>query len=424
MKKLSLLLSIVMLFSAFAVVLPVSAANGYTVSDKPFANFSMNVGSDETERNFIWHSDSGEGYVDFAVKNGSAFPSEYTTVQTRLSLFNGKYVHRATIFGLKNDTDYVYRLRSGNNVSETKYFDTDATDAFNFIFVGDPQMGSGNLSSNITKWKNTLSTALNMFPETSLLVSAGDQVEDEFNHEYFAAFLEPEQLDSLAIATSIGNHDYDSVFYKNYFNNPNTTIDGKVYGESKAGGDYWYTYNNVLFMHINTCSTNWDEHKVFMQNAISANPNVGWKVVVTHYTYFGSNSYYLNDQIRERREAFAPIMAELDIDVVLSGHEHVNSRAYMIDGLTPDTAQGNATSVTDPTGILYLSGGSPSGSKYYELLSDDQLPHIAFKLQKEITFTNVEIDADSFKITTYRASDKKALDTFEIKKDKLLDSNL
>ncbi len=422
MKKISLALAIVMLLSVFMIASPaaaVSAADaGYTVSDTVFENFSMNVGSDETERNFIWHSDSNVGYVDYAVKNGNAFPDEYTSVQTRLTLFNGKYVHRATIFGLANDTEYVYRLRSGDTVSGLKYFDTDPADHFNFIFVGDPQMGSGNLNTEIANWKKTLATATEMFPQSSFLVSAGDQVEVSTRSDFFSAFLAPEQLPSLAIATSIGNHDYDSNFYKNYFNNPNTTTDGKVYGNTHAGGDYWYTYNNVLFMHINTCNTSWEEHKEFMQKAIAANPNVGWKVVVTHYNFFGSNEYFINDMIRERREQFAPIMQELDIDVVLAGHEHVNSRAYMIDGLTPDTAQGTATSVSDPTGVLYLSGGTPSGSKHYKLLPDDQLPHIAFKLQNTITFTNIEVDADSFKITTYRVSDRAILDTFEIKKDK------
>jgi hypothetical protein len=267
MRKFSLILALVMLFSAFTMALPtasVSAAEtNYTVSDSAFANFSMNVGSDETERNFIWHSDSSEGYVDFAVRNGNTFPTEYTSAQTRLSLFEGKYVHRATIFGLKSDTEYVYRLRSGSTVSSVKFFNTDSEDSFNFIFVGDPQMGSsnGSLNTQISNWTNTLSTAMEMFPESSLLVSAGDQVEKDSNPDYFAAFLAPEQLSSLAIATSIGNHDYNSAFYKNYFNNPNTAIDGKSYGVSKAGGDYWYTYGNVLFMHINSCNISWNEHK-------------------------------------------------------------------------------------------------------------------------------------------------------------------
>jgi hypothetical protein len=422
-KRVSFILAIAMLLSVFTIAIPsisltAEAESDVVVYESHFENFSMNVGSDETERNFIWHSDSLTGYVDIAVRNGNTFPSEYTTVSTRLSRFNGKMVHRATVLGLDYDTEYVYRLRSDDYVSELRYFSTDPIDKFNFIYVGDPQMGAGNLTNNIANWTNTLNVATKMFPETSLLVSAGDQVEISTHPEFFAAFLAPKHLDSLAIATSIGNHDYNSNFHKNYFNSPNTIVDGKSYGESKAGGDYWYTYNNVLFMHINSCNISWAEHKEFMQKAIAANPDVTWKIVVTHYNYFGSNNYFINEAIKERREDFAPIVKELDIDVVLSGHEHVNSRAYMIDGLEYDKNQGDAKSVTDPEGTLYFSGGTPSGSKFYKLLSDAQLPHIAFKLQDTITFTNIEVDGDSFKTTTYRVSDGAVLDTFEIVKTK------
>lgn len=423
-RRLSLILAIVMLLSVFTVVIPtasVAAANDYIVFNKHFENFSMNVGSDETERNFIWHSDSYEGYVDFAVRNGDTFPSEFTTVSTKLTKFNGKLVHRATVLDLDYDTEYVYRLRSGNYVSDTRFFDTDPIDHFNFIFVGDPQMIPNGLENQIAKWTQTLDKATTMFPEASFMISAGDQVEYGYNTELYSAFLAPKQLNSLAIATTIGNHDYNDYLHQNYFNSPNTVVDGKQYGLTKAGGNYWYTYNNVLFMNLNSCNTNWDEHKEFMQKAIAANPDVTWKVVVTHYTFFGSNNYFSNASIKERREKFDPIMQELDIDVVLSGHEHVNTRAYMINGIENGVIKydkTSASSVTDPQGVFYLSGGSPSGSKYYDLLPDSQLGHVAFKLGKTRTFTNIEVDGDSFKITTYASENGQQLDTFEIVKTK------
>ena len=211
-KRVSFILAIAMLLSVFSIAIPsisltAEAESDVVVYESHFENFSMNVGSDETERNFIWHSNSKVGYVDVAVRSGDTFPSEYTTVSTRLSRFNGKMVHSATVLGLEYDTEYVYRLRSDEYVSELRYFSTDPIDKFNFIYVGDPQMGAGNLTNNIANWTNTLNVATRMFPETSLLVSAGDQVEISTHPEFFAAFLAPEQLSSLAIATCIGNHD-------------------------------------------------------------------------------------------------------------------------------------------------------------------------------------------------------------------------
>ncbi|MBR5263396.1 MAG: hypothetical protein IKV50_01745, partial [Clostridia bacterium] len=93
MRKLSLILAAVLVLSVLLPQMSILAADtDYKVSDKAFENFSMNVGADEGERNFLWHSNSTEGYVEFAVRNGDTFPEEYTSVQTYLSQFNGKMV--------------------------------------------------------------------------------------------------------------------------------------------------------------------------------------------------------------------------------------------------------------------------------------------------------------------------------------------
>ena len=426
-KRISLTLVIAILLTAMTSVLPVFSTasaetnENLTVSEALFENVSMNVGSDETERNFIWHSSSVFGALEFAEYSGNGFPSEYKTIETTVTRFNGKYVHRATVYGLDYETSYVYRFRSGDTVSEPRVFDTDPIDHFNFIYVGDPQIGAYGPAKDTANWKATLAKATEMFPGTSLLVSAGDQTDVSTNTIQLEGLLAPDQLDSLAFATSIGNHDYNSSFYKNYFNLPNTQTDGKVYGKSEAGGDYWYTYNNVLFLHINTCNISWAEHKEFMQKAIAANPDVTWKIVITHYSFFGAGEYYINEQIGQRREQFAPLVDELGIDAVLSGHEHSYARAYMINnGTTPDNANGPQSSVTDHEGVFYLTAGSSSGSKFYKILDDAYTPHVAYKLKDTIAFSNVEVDKNSFKITTYSSTDGSVIDSFEIIKHKTL----
>lgn len=422
----SLILVAAMLFTLIisatsAVAVFASSESALTISDDLFENASINVGSDETERNFIWHSKSDEGYLEYAVNDGDGFPDEYVSLKTTVSNFGGTYVHRATAYDLDYETEYVYRFRSGTKVSKNRFFETDPIDRFNFIYIGDAQIGSNGTTNDTAKWKNTVSTAINRFPETSLIVSAGDQVDSAYNIDQFKGFIAPDEFDSLAVATTIGNHDYDSHYYKSFFNTPNTVIDGKTYGNSDAGSDYWFTYNNVLFLNINTCDISWDEHKEFMEKAIAANPNVTWKVVVTHYSFFGAGTYFINEAIAERRAVFAKIVDDLDIDMVLSGHEHVYARSYMInDATTPDNSNGPQSSVTDPDGVLYLTGGSSSGSKYYTLLDDSQTPHIAVKEKNTTSYSNVEVDRDSFKITTYRMSDGSVLDSFEIIKDKKL----
>ena len=310
----------------------------------------MNVGATELERNFNWYFPSANGSVQYAVRNGNSFPAEYTTVNTTAKKLGETYIHRATIKNLQPDTQYVYRIVNDGAVSKNFYFKTAKTDSFSFIYVGDPQVGaSWGVLDDAGLWNTTLKTATEVVPNATLLVSAGDQVEVCTRERYYQGLFAPNYMPTLAFANSMGNHEndnytgvteYDASPYDNHYNPPNTVMNGEVYGASKAGGDYWYTYNNTLFMHINTNSSNMAEHTAFLNGAISANPNVKWKIAVMHFSMFGAGSYFTADAMAQRRELYAPLFDSLDIDVVLSGHEHIYARSYMIEeGFTPYTAE-------------------------------------------------------------------------------------
>ncbi len=383
-------------------------------------SLSMNVGEDETKRNFTWYINiEEEGMVQYAPRNGDKFPDEYVTVTSATEPYQNTYIHRATIDGLKPNTEYVYRIVNGASVSESYYFQTDPEDSFNFIFVGDPQIGgSWGGQDDAGEWAKTLDLATKMFPDTSFLISAGDQVETCTNEEHYKGFLASNALSGLAIATTVGNHDTEAGLYSQHFNNPNTLINGEAFGATAAGCDYWYTYNNALFMHINANNLSVAEHKAFIQNAIMQNLNVQWKIVVMHHGMFGAGPYFTESVIENLRNSLAPVMEEFDIDVVLNGHEHIYARTYMIeDGFTPYMDEGVQSTVHNPKGILYVTGSSSSGSKYYNLHDDASVPHAAVKEKNVTTFSNVEITETSFKITTYRTKDKSVLDSFEITKD-------
>ena len=76
--------------------------------------------------------------------------------------------------------------------------------------------------------------------------------------------------------------------------------------------------------------------------------------------------------------------------------------------------------VTDPQGILYMTANSASGSKYYELTATQQ-DYIAARSQNWLpSYSVIEMDADSFSITTYQLTDDNTVeqidDTFTIEK--------
>lgn len=386
----------------------------------------ITVGEDETARNITWYSPYGDSTasVQYAPKGeDDTFPSTYNeaaaTVKTSSS-DGGYYYCQTTMTDLAADTEYIYRFKNGSIISDTYTFSTGADGSFSFIFVGDPQIGaSGDEATDGANWADTLDTALTHFPDASFLVSAGDQVNTAGSETEYAQYLSPEVMSKLTTATVVGNHDTGSAAHSRHFYDPNTTAsNGSVYGSTSAGSDYWYIYNNVLFMNLNTNNVSTAEHKAFMEDAIAQNPHVLWRVVVFHHSIYSAAGHAVNLDVLTRREELVPVFTELDIDVVLMGHDHVYVRSYMMDGFTPDTSNGIQSSVTDPSGILYLTACSSTGSKYYSLLNSE-FEYAAVKIQENTpNYANIEVTPTSFKISTYRSTDSSLVDEFEIKKTK------
>ena len=403
--------------------MPEMTVGGTTEAPKE-KSICISVGEDETQRNITWYSPYADttASVQYAAKSGNDFPSTYSEAAATVKSSNdgGYYYCQATMTGLVEDTQYIYRFKNGDVISQTYTFSTGKDGSFSFIFVGDPQIGaSGNAETDGANWAATLNTALNHFPETSFLVSAGDQVNSANSESEYAQYLSPEAMTSLTTATVIGNHDSWTANYSQHFYEPNTAAsNGQVYGATTAGSDYWYVYNDVLFINLNTNNVSTAEHKAFMEDAIKQNPHVLWKVVVLHHSIYSAAGHSNDADVLTRREELVPVFTALDIDVVLMGHDHVYVRSYMMNGFTPDSEYGVQSSVTDPSGILYLTACSSTGSKYYSLLNGN-FDYAAVKLQENTPhYANVQVTPTSFKISTYRSTDSSLVDEFEIKKSK------
>ena len=378
----------------------------------------LTLGSDESSRGLTWYADTDvAGQVQYAkaadMVNGE-FPEDYTTIQATSAATNdeGFYSNQATFTGLEENTEYVYRVVNGDTVSEVYSFSTgDYDSSFSFAFVGDPQIGAGSTPEDIEGWNETLDTIQNDM-DVDFLFSAGDQVNVNNDEEQYTGYIN-DALSSLASVTTIGNHDSGSTAYSEHFNLPNESAE---YGETEAGTDYWFVYNNTLFMDINSNDLSAAEHKAFMEEAIAANPDVTWKTVIFHHSVYSTASHTNDDDIIQRRAELPPVFDELGIDVVLMGHDHVYTRTYMMNGTTPDTSNGVQSEVTNPDGVLYLTANSASGSKYYDIQAPDAAFSAVMDQSYRRTVTDVEITDTSYTLTTYYADDMSVLDTFTINK--------
>ena len=307
----------------------------------------------------------------------------------------------------------------------------------------------------------------------SFIISAGDQVNKtgQAKEEEYAGYLSPDVLASLPVATTIGNHDSLNPDYTYHFNNPNATS----YGETEAGGDYYYSYGDGLFIVLNTNNYNVAEHEQAIAEAVASDPDAAWRVVTIHQDIYGTGLDHSDTDGMILRTQLTPIFDEYDIDVVLQGHDHTYSRSKLLygDGQThgtyefrlnaegtdydwdnayntqtdeqiplypaEDDAAGTAahdafladngcytienttgSTVVNPQGTLYMTANSASGSKFYELIATQQ-DYIAQRSQNWLpSYSVIEMDSNSFAITTYQITAGGAVemidDTFTIQK--------
>ena len=338
-----------------------------------------------------------------------------------------------------------------------------ANDAFNWNTTLNQAMEkTGNKASFVLSSGDQIQSTKKKSPDKA---AWGSEIE-------YSGYLSPDVLKNLPVATTVGNHDADNANYTYHFNTANTSELGS---NGKVGGDYWFKHDNALFIMLNTQDTNVEEHRQFIEQTVAANKDCKWRIVTLHQDIYGSAEHSNEPEITNLRYQLAPIFEDNKVDVVLTGHDHAYSRTQILKGghktteytdddfdpmldkdmdagENPDTvytAKGNikadttdpsekaylnylnqvmdkdaiqqvtkkGTTVFNPTGILYMTAGSSSGSKYYDLVPRQQ-SYIANRWQQDIpTYSVIDITDTTFTINTYRTDTEEKIDeTFSIAK--------
>ena len=444
-----------------------------------WTQISLTPGKNETELNFAWYSTKDESLpkVKISEKIDMSDAKEFDGIQ--YNAVQGYKSNKVTVTNLKLNSTYYYSYGTNGNWSEPEVYKTQSIDKFGFILVGDPQIGYSyqNIASNESEvqgqdkatrndsfnWNNTLNRALEKLPNASFILSVGDQIQSRDkratkesalnytrNEIEYTGFLSPSILKSLPIATSLGNHDAISGNYSYHFNNPNASKLGSTVG----GGNYSFRYGDVLFIMLNTNNTNIEEHKQFLESEVNINKDAKWKIVTMHHDIYGSGEHSNEPNMVKLRYMLVPILESNDIDVVLTGHDHVYSRSKILKGgnlntrsyisqndfekyLQQEMKSGEeltdkaylkylesiedksaivsdlniqSEKVLNPDGILYMTLNSSSGSKYYKNALRKQ-EYIANRWQENVpTFSTVIIDDKSFSISTYRTDTMEKID--------------
>ena len=396
----------------------------WSTAKNNYANLSMTPGATASQMNFSWYATSAPAgavriATDSAMTQNVKVFDEKGSLDINVTNKDGSATYtkavRVTVSGLKENTVYYYQYTNDkaddSAWSEATTLKTGSTSNFKALFVGDPQIGSsGNAAHDAFNWDITLSKALQQNPDLDFILSAGDQVEHQAENSnenrdaevQYAGYLGASVLKNLPVATAIGNHESNGLFYKNHFNNPNTMTEGST----TAGGDYYFSYGKVLFIVLNSNNTNGSEHDAAMKAAVESNPEAAWRIVMFHHDIYGAGAPHSNSDGAAKRNYLAPLMDKYNVDVCLTGHDHAYSRTYQIlDGKAIDYDTPAGGTVTDPQGTLYMTANSATGSKYYDLVSTQQY-YVADMSQKQVpTYSTIEMTDNSFQIKTYQVND-------------------
>lgn len=467
------------IWESLSHMVPVTQPQSFDVTafteNREVMMLSIAPGIDETQRNFSWYDLPGTAgaRIQYALKTSDAdlttFP-EANAIEVAASCGevdveeyigatygSHKFSHdvdyswgKATIANLEAGKEYVYRIGDRFGWCKGIYsFKTDANpeDGFKAIFMNDE-----HFTSTVGNRYNTTPTAsrekaLDIVPDASIIYSVGDNVDLPWYEEAYRLYFDREGMTSIPqAAVPGGTHDYmfgnqSATLFGYHFNMPNQSQTGFI---KNLGGNYWYTYGDVLFINIiENLPKNLEQTKAFIKEASDANTDAKWKILVLHYP-LGNHTDGEASLIQWSALAEDDFVADNSIDLVLSGHTHrfLRTKPMLNGAATQDViTDGN---ILNPAGVTYinmntsgmLSGGYGTTAPDYAAAYDDVSISGTSGVSSEWYYSHFTVmeadtsksDSTTLKVTTYQnkhprtnpgtVSENYVIDEFTITKTK------
>lgn len=380
------------------------------------------VGSDENSVSLVWHSDKDKAQPKVRLarsKNMNGY-KEFKGITTEAEN-DEQVVCRVTVDGLEENTTYYYKWYTDNGWSKAYKYETKYFTNHKALVIGDIQIGGQSEESSVQSdvgftWNNVLAKALQDNPDVSYLVSPGDNTSTGKTADEWQTLLMPAGVRSLPMALAIGNHDKKGMTYNYFTNMPN-----EFYGEYFEGldRDFWFRYGDVLYLVFDATSASAADHMAMAKEAVEKNPDAKWRIGVMHQALFGPSFCGFSTETQILLNAvFTPIFDTYDVDLVLTGHSHIQGRShFMYESMTIGAAKSGKT-YTDPLGTVYLNTNAVCDQGSFEEYEFLNLPYVAYSFGKNdvTTYTILEFSGDSMEIKTMRGDNSELLDSLTIVK--------
>jgi len=380
-----------------------------------YTGLSVFVGKDESELNFAWYSTTPDVpmirwsvFSDFSNSTIFSGTNEIHYLLNKVQYYSNK----VTVQNLERHSVYYYSRFMNGAWEEPIQFNTYDDQNFSFIFVGDPQIGGskdritvhkngllrriGNeegVRNDAFNWIKTVKSSFDFTKTPSVFLSAGDQTDDEYGYvednlilqeSQYSAFLLPDLLKRIPTATAVGNHDQYTTNYRHHFNSPNAYTEPSYKTDNKndtknviAGYNYYFKYNNVLTVVLETNHVSCEDFKIVIRNAVKEYPRTDWRIAMFHHDIY-SNGYEHSrqDHVYRLRHCLSPLFTKYNFVLVINGHDHIYSASkfvrsykelgnkYWVDDIKVNEPN------PDPKGTLYITANCSTGSKLFYYNSD------------------------------------------------------
>ncbi len=366
--------------------------------------------------------------------------------------------HKAIATELTPNTTYSYRVGTAGHWSDIKTFTTAAAgkDAFSFLYMTDSHIQD---STYVEEARWAAITAAKQAPDAKFLLFTGDFVEtgtdanSEWEWEQWFNVSMRSLIDNLPVVPTDGNHDDSpNLNYTYHFNTDNAFYQAAKVKPQFEGITYSFVYGDALFLMYShqdywraadtdiaagKCSYLTEDVANWFRQEVAAHPNVKWRIAAVHKNLFTGSGHQEDEDGVLFRSTLLPVFDELDMDLIIQGHDHTYEVMGPIDNLTKTIVPGSVSDVKsvevntntnrkgleggtfDVTdGTMYFVNGTCGHKRYYpnsqEQMEADLDKHKVenywdlftgkFGQPEAPSFSHITVSTDQIEVKTYKSA--------------------
>ncbi|MDO4545989.1 MAG: metallophosphoesterase family protein [Bacillota bacterium] len=266
------------------------------------------------------------------------------------------YRYSVRLTDLEAGETYYYEIGDGFDFDAPRTFETPREKrTCQFLYLGDVQFEKS--MDDYDRWQQMVQGVYDSDVRLDFGIIGGDMVNFPTELKQWDRFLGScGVFSSLPLMTVPGNHEgvHSSLTYKKLFAMPHN-------GPKESKEDfYFFDYGSCRFIMMDSSFLTdarkeklgeavWEQRERAIEGwlvKVAADSRKPWTVVVIHHPPYGMHDYHTVSA--DIRKLWTPIMEQEDVDLVLSGHQHMYMRTRDIKGIT------------------YVMGNSGAkGSEYY-----------------------------------------------------------